>query len=451
MLINDIKDGSKKIVIFGINSVSVALSKALTDHKNNVLFWDDNSSVIEQYKNRIDNPLEILDNIDFGLNLVDLIIISEIPLSINFDFENIIKTSNKFEGKIYLESEVISELFPNNKFIGIFGDTYEEIVSLMLKNIFGDMFSNFIELPYYGNNIILEDIDLSSNNVFIINSCRLELLKSIRFSSICFLENKNSACFNKIRDIFLKQDNNCSIILNIDDSYIKDFYNEEKTNENFPIKMLPISISKMIENGCSYVNGTIYCYYNDNKSYDLIENDSLKFDIFKISVLSSIFIASDFGLKIDTIIENIKSFKYIKNILEYIKHENNLIFISNIWANSENILKAPFELHSNIYAIFVTNGKQENFFSLKNYRKNLKSVFLVDTFDVISLTEEEQKMNIVKYNNIKGALDAVLNILDKSEENDDSIILLSPINYDKMNRIYYKNHGEEFKKLIENL
>lgn len=451
MLMNDIKDGGKKIVIFGINSVSVALSKTLIDHKNDVLFWEDNSSIIEQYKNRIDNPLEILDNIDFGLNLVDFIIISKIPLSVNFDFENIIRTSNKFEDKIYLESEVISELFPNNKFIGIFGDTYEEIVSLMLKNTFGDMFSNFIELPYSDNNVILEDLDLSSDNVFIVNSYRLELLKNIRFNSICFLENKNSTYFNRIREILLKQDNNCNIILNIDDADIKDFYNEEKTNENFPTKMLPISISKMIENGCSYVNGTIYCYYNDNKSYDLIENDYLKFDIFKISVLSSVFIASDFGLKIDTIIENIKSFKYVKNILEYIKHDDNLVFISNIWANSENILKAPFESHNNIYTIFVTNGKQENFFSLKNYRKNLKNVFLVDIFDVISLTKEEQKMNMTKYNNIKDAFDAVLSILDKSEENEDSIILLSPINYDRMNRVYYKNQGDEFKKLIENL
>lgn len=451
MLMNDIKDGGKRIVISGINSVSIALSKTLINYKNNVLFWDDNSSIIEQYKNKIDNPLEILDNIDFGLNLVDFIIISKIPISINFDFENMIKTSNKFEDKVYLESEVVSELFPNNKFIGIFGDTYEEIVPLMLKNIFADMFSNFIELPYSDNDIVLEDLDLSDNNAFIVNSSRLEFLKNIKFNSICFLENKDSTYFNKIRDILLKQGHNSNIILNIDDADIKDFYNEEKTNENFPTKMLPISISKMIENGCSYVNGTIYCYYNDNRSYDLIENDYLKFDIFKISILSSVFIASDFGIKIETVIENIKSFKYVKNILEYVKHDDNLTFISNIWANSENLLKAPFELYSNIYAIFITNGRQENFFRLKNYKKGLKKIFLVDIFDTINLTEEEQKMNITKHNNIKDALNAVPNVLDKSEENEDSIILLSPINYDKMNKIYYKNQGDEFKKLIETL
>ena len=209
----------------------------------------------------------------------------------------------------------------------------------------------------------------------------------------------------------------------------------------------------MMEKGYSYINNTIYC--NDkNESYDIIENDCIVNNIVKISVLVSFIIAYNTSQTVNDVVECLNNFQGIPNIIEYTNKINNIKFINNIWAPTLKILTAPLETYDNIYVIFVTNYKQNNFLNIKNYKDKIRKIFLIDIFNYIILNEFSNKIEIEKCNNINDAFEKTIKSVNDSINNtkiNEATILLSPVIADKNNFIYYKDYGIKFKKLIEDL
>lgn len=456
MLANNVKDGNKKILIIGINSLSVSLSKTLTNYNNKVVFFEKNSQLLKMYKQINDKVLDIIDSIEYDFDNFDYIIIAKKLNSEDPETDNFLTFLNKLKNKVYILSEIIYILYPDKDFIYIMDETYRDLVYTELDYIYKENSVNTIRLPFFDNSDEeeLKNIDISDIDIFMLSDCNKEFLKDLNFNIIGLLDNQKESIDDNIKNIISKQNQNTKFIINTDNEYLKEFYKNIQENKNSSFKTIAISTEKLIENGNSYINDTIYCYNNNNESYDLVENNYTISNIAKVGTLASFTIASNTNIASDIVIEHLKTFEGIPNIVEYIKKIDNIKFINNIWASTDKTLLSPFETYNNIYAIVVTNDKKNNFFKINNYIKNIKKIFLIDPFDCINLEENKNKINIEKYKNLNEAFKEIIkNIKDdmNNYEFEEVIVLLSPIIDDKMNPIYYKDYGTKFKRLIEDL
>ncbi len=456
MLVNNIKDGNKKILIIGINSLSVSLDKILVDYGNSVVFFEKNDTLSKNYRDIATRPAEILNSLEYDFNSFDYIIISKKLNFGDFETDNLIATLNKLADKTYTISEIIYNLYPNKHFIHIIDETYRSLVYSELEYIYKENSINSTRLPFLENRDEeeLKNMDISDIEIFMVGDFNREFIKELDFDILGFFDLQDEVVEDCIKNLFLKQSQNSKAFVNVDNEYLKEFYKNISKNNNLSSKIIEISTKKLLESGYSYVNDTIYCYAGDNESYDLIENDYIATTtIGKVSTLASFAIAVNTKQTGDVVMECLETFRGPPNIIEYVNKIDNMKFINNIFATTDEILTSPFETYSNIYVIFITNGRQSNFFRVKNYMKNIKKVFLVDMFDCVNLSENEKKMNIKKYRNINEAFaDAVKDIKENTkDEPEETTILLSPIIGDRMNVVYYKDYGIKFKKLIEDL
>lgn len=455
MLINDIKDGNKKILITNINGLSISLGEVLTEYGNDVVFFENNDFLSKNYKDIATKPLDIINSLEYDFSNFDYIIISKKLKSDSFEMNNLIAILNKLADRTYTIIEIICNLYPNKCFIHIIDETYRSLVYPILQCIYKENSVNNIILSSLEDESEeeLKSVDISAVEVFMVGDYNRNFTKNLDFDVLGFFDLQNEIVDDYIKNLFLKQNQNSKAFINTDNEYLKEFYKNISKNSGLSSKIIEISVKKLLENGYSYVNDSIYCYIEDNKSYDLVENNYTISTIGKVSILASFAIATNTGQKADITVECLKKFHSIPNIIEYVAKVDNIKFINNISAITNEILISPFETYSNIYAIFVTNGRQNNFFKIKNYTKNIKKIFLVDMFDCVDLVDDGRKINIKKYKNLNEAFtEAIKNIKgDTSNNLEEATVLLSPIVSDRINVAYYRNYGIKFKKLIEAL
>jgi hypothetical protein len=143
--------------------------------------------------------------------------------------------------------------------------------------------------------------------------------------------------------------------------------------------------------------------------------------------------------------------------MERIRQSGGTLFVNNACADSMDLLESPLEMYSNIYAIFVTNGEAgKNMIGLRGYKDSLRSIFLMDPFDVIDLESEEfSGLNVKKAGSVREAVLAVANQIgekrNEDTEEEESTVLISPIFDDRMNDGRYGSQSDEFRKVVESL
>ena len=453
MLVGDIKEGNKKILMIGLNSIGISLSKILSKYGNILTFLDYGKQQIKTYKEVPNINLEIINLTECDFNNYDYIIINKKLDQEDTKNNNLLNILMEFFDKTYILPEIINVILPDKNFIYINDDTYKYLVYFELNKIYKENSINSITVPYFENEELEEPtiIELSEIDNFMICNYNKEFVKNINFNIICFLDSQEYE-IEEIKNTIIKQNQNTKILINLDNNYLKELYKIIQ-KDNIAKNIIPISNDKMMEKGYSYINNTIYC--NDkNESYDIIENDCIVNNIVKISVLVSFIIAYNTSQTVNDVVECLNNFQGIPNIIEYTNKINNIKFINNIWAPTLKILTALLETYDNIYVIFVTNYKQNNFLNIKNYKDKIRKIFLIDIFNYIILNEFSNKIEIEKCNNINDAFEKTIKSVNDSINNtkiNEATILLSPVIADKNNFIYYKDYGIKFKKLIEDL
>ena len=466
MLLDKLKNEKKSVFLLGINNISIAISNYLINNQIKVFICDIDEKIIEKYRtNFYDNQsIEIVKIDKYDFNNIDYLILCKNLLLDNDDLQLFITRLNNIKDKVFLCSNFISMLFPNNKFISIIGTSYNYITTSILSCIFKDNNTNVVNLSSYSLNILNNDkINIEQENCIYfstIENYEIEFLKQINFDILAILNINYDLTNNKYEDyikyiqndIILKQKKDSTLILNVDNEFLKEAYeNIKDDNININCKILPMSTKKMLNNGFSYINGTIYNYFNNNnESYDFGDNEYLLGNINKSSVLCSSIILQDLGITSDLAIELTKNYKGLNNYMEYLDQFENIKFISNVAADSDELLLTPFEIYNNIYPIFIVNDKQTDLTFLKNNIKNIDNIFIVDICGLFNI-DEIDKLNIYKYNNLKDIFDLIIEKIDCEYKEKDITILLSPIIADKMNIIYYSEYTEQLKELIKGL
>ena len=271
----------------------------------------------------------------------------------------------------------------------------------------------------------------------------MNYLKQMNFDIVAILNTNDHKIEDIKKKIILRQSKESTIILNIDNPSVFDIYNELINDETISYKIIPLSTNKMLDNGLSYINETVYDYHNNkNNSYDI--NTRLFTEVNRMSILCAFTIAKELDIDIKIIQDSITRFNGIPNYLEAITQIENIKFINNIEANNKNLLLAPYKTYSNLYSIFVVNGKQSKSEFLRDYTLDNNKVFIVDLHNLVNI----DKKNINKFNTLKEAFNTVIEEAKKEEKENEITILLSPIINDDMNSVYYYSYGIEYKDLI---
>lgn len=445
MFIEDIKD--KKILILGITNTSVSISNYLKEICK-IYVWDVNDKIRNKFKDKY-NVFDSLENVYFSD--YDYFIVPKDILIANDEFNTLIDRLKTVEDRLYIDIEFLYNIFPNNKYIGIVGGGYNYIANSLLNDILKSSNINSFNCASFEermdmNKITDNIVNIENNAVFSISlrQTKINYLKQMSFDILAILNTNDHKIEDIKNKILLKQSKESVIILNVDNGDILEIYNKLIKDETISYKIIPISASKILENGLSYINGTIYDYYSGkNDSYDI--DTRLLTDVNRTAILCSFVIAKELNVDIKTIQDNITSFNGITNYLEAITQVENIKFINNIEANNKNLLLAPYKTYSNVYSIFMVNGKQSKSDLLRDYTSDNNKVFIVDLHNLVNV----EKKNINKFNTLKDAFNSAIEEAKKEEKENEITILLTPIVSDDMNSVYYSSYGIEYKNLIE--
>ncbi|MDR2777626.1 MAG: hypothetical protein LBB24_02555 [Rickettsiales bacterium] len=477
MSINDLRGGGKTVVMLGTDDTGAVLGKTLASFGNEVSFWDPYGESTSHHRFEAGALVALEDIETYPLESTDYIILSQkLFLGEDNPIERFERRIKKLEDRIFLDVEIAKTLFYKNKLVAVVGEGYAKIIHAALDCIFKNsplratiLPTRIVEPPGTDENISAMEggpgigLDLSEGNVFVmdLDERKMQYLKNVDFDVVAiFSAEPGERRLAGIEKFLSKQTVNGISIINRDNDVLREFWNGPRSGDSATV-LIPISTDRMIENGYSYVSETIYNYYDSNVSHDLTNDKLIGTRINRLSVLSSFIVATRFGLDPSTVTANLRFFRGLAGKMEYLRQSNSTLFINNACANSLDILESPLKAYSNIYIILITNGKvRENMISLRNHRDNIKSVFLLDAFDVVSPESEEfSGIDVKKVNSIREAVSSIvdsttremMNEETEKEEEGEFVVLISPIFIDKMNDNYYESQSEEFRRIIENL
>lgn len=433
----DLRISKSKIFIFGINSeYSNYLINLFIKNEIEICIWDKNINLIinnknkEEFKNKY---VTFLNPQDTNLNNFEYIIISDY-IEQNSEYHALFN-KDELKNKICSDFDIIQKIHSKTKFTTILGNSGHNTIKNILKHI-----SNENELNL--NN------EVSVNFPFIMPFEKLIYTKDINFFTIIIYEynenyfsnEENLELFNKI----ISNNEEIKLILNIDDFNLKELYESLQNNKDFLGKILSISISKILDNGISYVNSTIYDYYHNNSNYDVLENENIDNDFTKLCVLIAyIFYDNNDNINLESknIIECFSTYSGEKNFFEHIKNIENICIINNTLADSDYLLQLPYKIYKNIYTIaFVINTD----FDKKFFEDKSKIVFYVD---------KQKLLNNIHQNiffDEKEAFNKIysLCVLEKKE---DKIIILITTSCKNKNDLSLNNEINNIKNIIEEI
>ena len=452
MLLDNIKQQVCKIFIFGINKVSIGLIKCLTDNEISVIVSDTDENIVKDYNVELSGNGFVefvnIDKVDF--NLAQYFVLCK-DILLEKDELNIFLTRlNNIKDKVYLDIEFISMLFSQNKYIGIIGSSYNIITNSMVNHIFDNAENNNVALS--SNYIEIVKNITFDNTIFYeaLQNCKIQYLQQLNFDILAILDIDSDIKKEDIINYILTNQNKESIlVVNMDNEEIREIY---ENIGDINCKIIPISVSKMLNNGISYINRTLYNYFeNNNESYDIILNENYNGNISNMSLLTSCLIAKYCDINNNIITESINNFKGVVNYLYHIEQVDNIKFVDNIGADTEKLFYEPFEVCDNIYTIFIANDKQSDLSYVKNCIKKTENIVIVDICGLLNIDDLSDKVNIIKYSNLKDAFNYIIKEIDFKDKETSATVLLSPLMSDEMNYVYYKDYVEEYKELIKGL
>lgn len=436
LFLEDLRINKSKVFIFGISSeYGNYLINLFVENEIEVCLWDKNISLIidnkdkEEFKNKY---ITFLNPKDANLNNFEYIIIND-HIEQNSEYYSLFK--DELKSKICSDFDIIQKIYPEIKFNTILGNSGQNVVKSILKYVSNE------------NRLNLND-EISVNFPFIMSFEKLTYTKNIKFSTIIiyeydenyFVNKENLELFNKI----ILNNEEIKLVLNVDDFDLKELYESLQDNKDFLGKVLPISISKILNDGVSYVNGTIYDYYHSNSNYDVLENENIDNDFTRLCILLSyVFYDNNDNVSLENknIVECFSTYSGEKNFFEHVKNIENVCVVNNTFADSDYLLQLPYKTYKNIYTVLFVNGIG---FDKKFFESKSKIVFYVD----------KQKLLDDTYENVffdeKDVFDKIysLCVLEKKEDKVTILLTTSCIN---KNSSLFNNEINNIKNVIEEI
>lgn len=432
----------KKVLVYGLGLTGISAVKTLSMMGFEVYTYDSNKEMVNELKDYTYSPIS-----------------QDRAISDNFDFvvkSPGIKPTDPLIEKLSEKSEIISDielsyrLFPEKNIISITGTNGKTTTTSMITHILNESGIDAIAVGNIGEGILWQMYNKSCVFVEEISSFQLHNTKEYdtHIAAILNITEDHTDWHGSFKDYIdskLKIAQNQSpddfLIINHEDKIIQAHRN------NFRAQIYEFSSSGKVDKGM-YLDKDKIVFIDDGKKQEVMKTEDLlivgKHNIDNAMV--ALLVCKLYGLDIESIIENAKTFKSISHRLQYVKTINGVDFYNDSKAtNVDSAIKAIESFNENIILIAGGYDKHVDFNPLiEAFRKKAKAMILIGQTEN-TLADMCKKSGIEYFieNDMDHAIKKIFEIMK-----DGDTVLLSPASASWDAYKSYAQRGDDFIEKI---
>ncbi|MFP3011550.1 MAG: UDP-N-acetylmuramoyl-L-alanine--D-glutamate ligase [Rickettsia sp.] len=433
----------QKIGVFGLGKTGMSVYEELQG-KCDVIVCDDlkaNRDIFEElYTN---NSIAALSDSRWQ-NLDKIVLSPGIPL-----MHKIVGIAKNFNISIISDIDLLFEKSKNLNFIAVTGTNGKSTTTALISHILN---SNGLDYPVAGNIGVPALQAKASKDGYILelSSFQLDLVKTFT-AKIAVLLNITPDHLDRHQDmtgyiaakskIFDRMDKDSYAVINIDNDYCREIFMTLQQEQR--IKLIPFSVTKILENGISVVDDKI----NDNDiSYELSFNKNLQGTHNYENIAASYAVAKIIGIESKKILESISSFQSLPHRMQYIGSINNISFYNDSKATNAISAVQSIKALDNIYWLAGGIPKEGGIEEIKPYFSKIKKAYFYGQAKEIFANTAKNIVDFVICDNLEQAFDLAYKdaVGDNAEVKN---ILLAPScsSYDQFKN--FEERGELFMRL----
>ncbi|MEY4463131.1 MAG: UDP-N-acetylmuramoylalanine--D-glutamate ligase [Pseudomonadota bacterium] len=400
----------QKIGVFGLGITGMSVYEELQD-KYDIIVYDDlkaNRDIFEElyivksvgfnYKERgakpIDNRRATSDDVsefksfDYSKtaiaalsdsrwqNLDKIVLSPGVPLT-----HEVVRIAHRFNISITSDIDLLFEKSKNLNFIAVTGTNGKSTTTALISHILN---SNGLDYPVAGNIGVpaLQAKASKDGYVLELSSFQLDLVKTFT-AKIAVLLNITPDHLDRHQDmngyiaakskIFDRMDKDSYAVINIDNNYCHEVF--IKLQQEQRIKLIPFSVTKILENGISVVNDVVNDNFFGNNSFKLLFNKNLQGIHNCENIAASYAIAKIMGVESTKILESLSSFQSLPHRMQYIGSINNINFYNDSKATNAISAMQSIKALDNIYWLAGGIPKEGGIEEVKPYFSKIKKAY----------------------------------------------------------------------------
>lgn len=445
----------KTYAVFGLGKAGMSTLHALLKSQANVFAWDDGEAGRNNAKN-LQGDLTITRPEEFPWDNIEALLLSPgVPFT-HPEPNPIVKLAQKENCPIYCDIELLYRGYPQANYIGITGTNGKSTTTSLVGHVLKEA---GIQTEIGGNLGIpvldLKGLDEDGTYVLEMSSYQLDLIEELHFSTTILLNfspdhldrHGGMAGYIKAKKrIFKNQGKEDTAIIGVDDEDSQRLFQELK-DEGKIGTLVPISSQRILAEGISVVDGTIYIH-----SFGLKEQHSLgpltylpgKHNAQNIAATIAACYAQ--GVDLETMIQAIKGFKGLPHRMQFLTEKNGITFINDSKATNAEAASKALDTFSNIHWIVGGKAKDGGIESLEPWFQNITHAYLIGESETSFASSLEGKLPYTKCTTLDAAFSQAFT--DASNKTESSTILLSPAcaSFDQFAN--FELRGEAFCKLV---
>lgn len=443
---------NKNVLVIGLGVSGISTIKALD--RLGAIIWVTDTKTEEELKEVLtaleDIPIiKQLGVSNFDLDQIDLIIKSPgVPPSISM-----IKNAIRKEIEVISDIELSYRLKSSYNFIAITGTNGKTTTTTLVGEVFKTANYNTHIVGNIGTGILSELIDSSKEDIFVIEASSFQLEHTRYFKPKVSLvlnlapdhidwHGSYENYINSKKKIFLNQDKEDFTILNYDDTLLRGFKDEIKSN------IIWFSTNEKLDKGI-YIDGEDIIINNGLEKIKFLSTKDIKIlgRHNLENVLGCIGICISLKIDLDILKRTISNFKGVEHRLEFVGEKNRIRFYNDSkGSNPEASIKAIEAISSPIILIAGGYDKSSSFDDfIASFNNKVKALILLGQTKY-KIQESADRYKFKDYyfvETLEEAVKLAYNLGDKGEN-----ILLSPAcaSWDMFNN--FEERGRVFKEAV---
>lgn len=244
--------------------------------------------------------------------------------------------------------------------------------------------------------------------------------------------------------IFDRMEKNSYGIINIDNNYCHEIFTNLQQKPH--IKLIPFSVTKILEKGISIVNNTITDNFFEHISFKLLFNKSLQGVHNSENIAASHAVARIIGLKTAQILESISNFQGLPHRMQYLGSIDGINFYNDSKATNAIAAVQSIKALDNIYWLAGGIAKEGGIEEIKPYFSKIKKAYFYGQAKEMFANTAKDVIDSVICDDLKQAFE--LAYKDALNDNESiKNILLAPCcsSYDQFKN--FEERGNLFVKL----
>ena len=433
----------QKIGVFGLGKTGISVYKEL-QNKYDVIVYDDlkaNRDIFEELYSR--TAIAALSDSRWQ-NLDKIVLSPGIPLT-----HETINIAKNFNIPITSDIDLLFEKSKNLKFIAITGTNGKSTTAALISHILN---SNSLDYPVAGNIGVpaLQAKVSKDGYVLELSSFQLDLVKAFT-AKISVLLNITLDHLDRHQDmigyiaakskIFDRMDTDSYAVINIDNNYCREVF--MKLQQEQRIKLIPFSVTKILENGISVVDNKIK---DHNISYKLLFNKNLQGVHNCENIAASYAVAKIIGLEPKKILDSIRSFQSLPHRMQYIGSIDSISFYNDSKATNAISAVQSIKALDNIYWLAGGIPKDGGIEEIKPYFSKIKKAYFYGQAKEIFANTAKNMVNFVVCNDLEQAFDlAYKDAVGDNAEIKNILLAPSCSSYDQFKN--FEERGQLFIRL----